>query len=1055
MQLTRALQWLHFTVAVVAMAAMGWNATAQTAGPAAKNKAPTASITSPANNTSFPAGSNITITATASDSDGTIDHVDFLAGTTVIGTSGTAPYSFTWLSVAAGTYSLTARATDNLGAPGTSTAVSITVTPNAPPTVSITAPANGASYVAPASVVISANAADSNGTVTRVEFFQGTTSLGFVTSPPYTVTWSGVAAGSYVLTAKATDNQNAVTTSAPVSISVGAPPLVVMTSPDNCTTVSPPASVTLAADAIDLDGWITSVDFLDGTTLIGTATRLPYSVTFSNVAQGTHTLTARATNNLGITATSTAITLNCTAPNQLPTVSIMSPANGATFRAGGTVTITASASDPDGTVTQVAFYRSGSFIASSNGPVFSVSWTNIPAGTWSLTAIATDNRGGSTTSAPVSVTVQPNALPTAHLTAPANGASYRAPATIDFTATAADSDGTVSKVDFLLNGNQVATSNTAPYAATATNVAAGTYSVVARATDNDGATGNSPEIVSITVAANALPNITITSPANGASFTAPVDIPVTASASDSDGTITKVEFFDGTTLLATLTAPPYNFTWVNVMPGAHQLNARATDDTGGTRTATANITVAGTAAQITAPAEGARFPAPAGYTITTFVATSSGTITMVEFFDGATLIGTANFSAPSATINLPYSSVPAGTHVHTVRATHSTGTTVTSPPRTVVVFAPPSVTVTAPAAGSFYVAPAVVNLSAAPSDFANPVSRVDFYAGGTLIGTSQTSPFEFTWGNAAAGNYAITATATDSTGVSATSPPVSIEIASAPSVTAAPGLDGAVVGEASITVRGTTRTEPNSSVTVNGVPAQVGADGAWVLNDVPLVVGANTLTLAVTTIDGATSSTTITVNRSGASQVTLRTNATTGIASLPVELTISISGISVKKVEFDFLGGGPLQDITSFGSSFVATYNQPGMYSPRIVVTDNNDVQYTSRSVGILVRSVADVQALLQGVMDGMLDRLKVSDSDRALNRTTGTNADRNRDIFQTMVQSGQNATLKAEFGTFHEVVLNDNMAEVFVMRASPDGNAGFWIYLIRGSDGIWRIDEM
>jgi hypothetical protein len=94
-KLTRALQWLHFTVAVVAMAAMGWNAVAQTAGPAARNKAPTASITSPANNTSFPAGSNITITATASDSDGTVTKVDFLSGTTVIGTSTTSPYSFT------------------------------------------------------------------------------------------------------------------------------------------------------------------------------------------------------------------------------------------------------------------------------------------------------------------------------------------------------------------------------------------------------------------------------------------------------------------------------------------------------------------------------------------------------------------------------------------------------------------------------------------------------------------------------------------------------------------------------------------------------------------------------------------------------------------------------------------------------------------------------------------------------------------------------------------------------------------------------------------------
>lgn len=92
--------------------------------------------------------------------------------------------------------------------------------PNKPPTVSLSAPAGGGTFNAPASITLTASASDSDGTISSVAFYQGTTSIGSVTSSPFTVTWTNVAAGSYSLTAKATDNLGAVTTSASVSITV-------------------------------------------------------------------------------------------------------------------------------------------------------------------------------------------------------------------------------------------------------------------------------------------------------------------------------------------------------------------------------------------------------------------------------------------------------------------------------------------------------------------------------------------------------------------------------------------------------------------------------------------------------------------------------------------------------------------------------------------------------------------------------------------------------------------------------------------------------------------
>jgi glucose/arabinose dehydrogenase len=96
---------------------------------------------------------------------------------------------------------------------------------NTPPTVSITSPTNGASFPVPASVTIEATAHDTDGTITKVEFFDGTTSLGSDTISSYSVT-ANLGLGSHALTAVATDNAGASSTSAVVTITVTTVPIL-------------------------------------------------------------------------------------------------------------------------------------------------------------------------------------------------------------------------------------------------------------------------------------------------------------------------------------------------------------------------------------------------------------------------------------------------------------------------------------------------------------------------------------------------------------------------------------------------------------------------------------------------------------------------------------------------------------------------------------------------------------------------------------------------------------------------------------------------------------
>jgi Bacterial Ig domain/Fibronectin type III domain len=104
--------------------------------------------------------------------------------------------------------------------------ITFTLAINQSPSVTITSPVDGSSMVAPATVSITANATDSDGTVSRVEFYSGASKLGESTGSPYSQTVDVSNAGTYVFTARAFDNEGASTDSAAVTITLTVPPVV-------------------------------------------------------------------------------------------------------------------------------------------------------------------------------------------------------------------------------------------------------------------------------------------------------------------------------------------------------------------------------------------------------------------------------------------------------------------------------------------------------------------------------------------------------------------------------------------------------------------------------------------------------------------------------------------------------------------------------------------------------------------------------------------------------------------------------------------------------------
>src|SRR5690606_3275697 len=218
-------------------------------------------------------------------------------------------------------------------------------------------------------------------------------------------------------------------------------------------------------------------------------TSSPYSYGWSNLPAGTHNITAKATDNKSATTTSQIVIINVTAVNKLPLVQLTSPLNNARFNQGVSVTLSASASDSDGSITKVGFYNGNTLLGEDTSSPYSYSWTNLKAGNYTITAKATDNRSGVTTSAAITITVViPNKAPVVQVTSPANNATFTEGQSIPIKATATDSDGSIAKVQLYTGTTLLGEDTSTPYSLDWANAQPGKYEIIAKATDNSGAT---------------------------------------------------------------------------------------------------------------------------------------------------------------------------------------------------------------------------------------------------------------------------------------------------------------------------------------------------------------------------------------------------------------------------------------------------------------------------------------------------------------------------------------------------------------------------------------
>jgi hypothetical protein len=436
---------------------------------------------------------------------------------------------------------------------------------NAAPNVAVTSPAPNSTFIPPTNLTINADALDVDGTVTRVDFFANGISVGNDTNAPWSVTWSNATAGTYALTARARDDDFGVSISAPV-------PVVIF---------QPLPTTTIAAGSIwkywdkggDLGTAWTNLNYADNTWSNGPA-QLGYGDGDETTVVG---YGPDAANKYITTYFRRSFVLS-NAPRYLSLQSSVRRDDGIVVYLNGTE-IQRNNLNPG----VVAFNTPAPVPAPDDG----ANWiaTNVNSalllnGTNILAVEVHQNGGGSSDLSfdlELTGTLGP-VLPRIDITSPGTNSFFTSPANIMFSATASDIDGLLTSVKFLINGVEFVEFTNAPFTTNWNGVPLGTYTLTAIAR-NDGGLATTSAPVNITVVTNVFPFVALVDPTNGAAIANRTNLVLAATATDANGSVSKVEFFaNGTKLGEDTTPPSWSFTWPLAPFGSHELYAVATDD---------------------------------------------------------------------------------------------------------------------------------------------------------------------------------------------------------------------------------------------------------------------------------------------------------------------------------------------------------------------------------------------------------------------------------------------------------------------------------------------
>lgn len=813
---------------------------------------PTATITSPEQGGTYgtlTASATMAVRGTALGNGATIKKIELWEGATLLGNPAVASSTYINKTFALGPHSIEWRVTDSHDEV-TSHYVDFTVVQAVPPTVTITAPAQGA-VLPMAGDLLSIRV--SGGTtvyhhvdIAKVEVMDGGTPIASGGATLNNVATLGLKMGPHAIRLKATDVLGQVSYSDTMNITLtGTPPTATLTLPENNGTYFALAgSRTLGvtgAFAGTTGATVTKVELWEGNTLLASASNPAAAVVFNKpFGLGKHTVEWRVTDSRG-TASSAFATFTIV-PAVPPSVELTSPSAGSVIPMSGNFMLpvsgvaTADGSTSDRAKIVKLEVLDGTRVAYTTTTASTLTAVPVPGllvGEHVLTLRATDSVGSVTVSDPVPITTTATG-PTVTVTSPLPGDRFAAAAnaTVVVTGTASGTNGaTIAKIELLEKGVLLGTATSLSAPTISASLTQGAHTIEWRATDNRGVATSL--FVDFVVVRGTQPKVTMSQPVDGQVLPMTGNLQgiyVTGAAVPFDhATITRLDVLDGETSLYTSTVRSeiVDTPGVGMPAGPHVIRLRAIDSAGNigySDPVNIVLTAAPPTGVITAPSEGlvVRTSTSSATVAVSGTATmaNAASLAKIELWEGSTLLGTA--TASPATFNKSFT---LGAHTLEWRVTDGRGTVASQfvsfsvapgDVLTVTASAPLNGSTFGLVTGTTYAVPVIAQASpVAPLT----TTKMEVLEGTTVKATVSNSSILNTTVPLAVGSHALQIRATDSSGKTALTPISTITVAvSPPTPKLTAPVDGSsyaatASGTASVTVAGSATAVNGATVT--------------------------------------------------------------------------------------------------------------------------------------------------------------------------------------------------------------------------------------------------
>lgn len=276
--------------------------------------------------------------------------------------------------------------------------------------------------------------------------------------------------------------------------------------------------------------------------------------------------------------------------------------------------------------------------------------------------------------------------------------------------------------------------------------------------------------------------------------------------------------------------------------------------------------------------------------------------------------------------------------------------------------------------------------------------------------------------------------------------PLSIEITSP--------ANGAVIDGDSVNIEGVIKGPMNSGITVNGVSANVSPEGKFILNAFELNKGDNTLEIVLSTLTGESVAKIITVTSDGQTQpFKFEPGFNSGPAPFNVELEfVWYSNEVITQIDVDYEGDDIIDFTTDVEQEvFSTTFSEPGIYRPTITITTENTT-YKKQTV-ILVQSRESMIQMLTAIWDGMNQALVQGDITTALTYLDDFGKKQYGPVFEVL--KDKMPQIVQSYSIPKGVLITGNIGELAVNRDYKGQNRIYFIYFMRGKDGVWKLHNM